>query len=395
MERLRGRQPKISIAPAGASSLPRFDVAGHMQALAHDPPTWPARTDAASLLAINLSIPRSGFANALPPFSLRLEFLDYPGEWLLDLPLLRLDFLTWSEQVLRRLENRPEAAEFLAFTTALPAASAADEKLAETGHRLYRDLLGRLRDAGLALLQPGRFLMPAPGAAPAWIGFFPMRGRGPLHDLLSRRFEAYKEAVQRDLSDPLFGQLDRMVVLVDLLSALHAGAAPFADLSTALRDASASLRWERDWLEAAMAIGRLQWPPPVLSRVAFAATKADHIADRQRGNLAALLRQVAAPAVDVRAAYFALSAVRCTKDSVMTLGDHAVSAVRGRRVGDGKLLESYPGEVPDRTPDAEFWAHPFLRVPDFEPYRLTDQGRGGIEAVNLDKLLLFLLEDVL
>ena len=393
--RLRGRIPKVSLAPAGAATLPRFDVAAHLAALAQDPPAWPARTDAASLLALDVSIPRTGLASALPPFTVRLEFLDYPGEWLLDLPLLRQDFSTWSDAALRRLDGRPEAAEFLAFATALPATASADESIAATGHRLYRSLLQHLRDAGLALLQPGRFLMPAPGAEPAWIAFFPMRGQGGLHDLLTRRFDAYREAVQRDLSDPLFGQLDRMVVLVDLLSALHAGPDAFRDLSVALREASASLRWERDWLETALALGKLQWPPPVISRVAFAATKSDHVADRQRGNLAALLRDVAAPTLDVRAGYFALGAVRCTEDIVLNVGDHALSAVRGRRIGDDTPARSYPGEVPDRAPGAEFWAHKFLQLPQFEPLRLPDSGRGGVPQIGLDTLLLFLLDDVL
>ena len=394
-ERLRGRMPKISVAPAGAASLPRFDVAAHLAALAKDPPAWPARTDAASLLALDVVLPRTGLASALPSFSLRLEFLDYPGEWLLDLPLLRQEFAAWSEQTLRRLEGREEAAQFLAFSTALRTGTPADEAVAAIGHRLYRELLGRLRDAGLALLQPGRFLMPAPGAEPAWMAFFPLRARGGLHDLLSRRFDAYKEAAQRELSDPMFGQLDRMVVLVDLLSALHAGPAAFHDLSAALKEASASLRWERNWLETALALGKLRWPPPVLSRVAFAATKSDHVAERQRGNLAALLRDVAAPTVDVRAAYFAVGAVRCTEDIVLNVGDHALSAVRGRRLGDDAPARSYPGEVPDRAPGAEFWAHKFLQLPQFEPLQLPQAGRGGVPNIGLDALLHFLLDDVL
>ena len=109
-ERLRGRGPRVTVAAAGAASLPRFDVAGHLAALAQDPPAWPARTDAASLLALDLVVPRTGLASALPALSLRLEFLDYPGEWLLDLPLLRQDFSAWSDGVLRRLEGRAEAA---------------------------------------------------------------------------------------------------------------------------------------------------------------------------------------------------------------------------------------------------------------------------------------------
>lgn len=394
-ERLRGRMPRVTVAPAGAANLPRFDVAGHLAALAQDPPAWPARTDAASLLALDVVVPRTGLTSALPALSLRLEFLDYPGEWLLDLPLLRQDFPAWSDAVLRRLEGREEAAQFLAFATALPAGAPADEAVAATGHRLYRALLQRLREAGLAMLQPGRFLMPAPGAEPAWMAFYPLRGRGGLHDLLARRYAAYVEAVQRDLSDPLFGQLDRMVVLVDLLSALHAGPDAFRDLSAALKEASASLRWERNWWETAMALGQLRWPPPVLSRVAFAATKSDHVAERQRGNLAALLRGVAAPEVDVRAGYFALGAVRCTEDIVMAVGDHALSAVRGRRIGDDTPARSYPGEVPDSAPGPEFWAHRFLQLPQFEPLRLPEGGRGGVPNIGLDALLLFLLDDIL
>ncbi|MBV8913352.1 MAG: YcjX family protein [Acetobacteraceae bacterium] len=396
MARLRGRLPSVSVAPAGAASLPRFDIGQHLAALAENPPAWPARTDAASLLALDLAIPREGLASALPPQRVRLEFLDYPGEWLLDLPLLRAEYWTWSETVLRRLDSRPEAAEFLGFAAALPDGAPGDEALAATGHRLYRALLRRLRDeAGLALLQPGRFLMPAPGPEPAWMAFFPYRGNGGLNQLLASRYQAYADAVSRELSDPLFGRLDRLVVLVDLLSALHAGEAAFRDASAALAEASAALRWRWDWLEAVLALTRLQLPPPVVGRVAFAATKADHVAERQRGNLAALLRTVAAPAVEVPAAYFALGAVRCTEDIVMTVGDHALSAVRGRRVGDDRPARSYPGEVPDRAPGPEFWAHKFLQLPQFEPLRLPDAGRGGVPNIGLDELLLFLLDDIL
>src|SRR5205823_3186306 len=110
---------------------------------------------------------REGLASVLPQRGLRLEFLDYPGEWLLDLPLLGEDFGEWSRATLRRLETAeaaPLARDFLAFVRGLAASAPADETLAATGHKLYRAALLRLRDeAGLSFLQPGRFLMPAPG----------------------------------------------------------------------------------------------------------------------------------------------------------------------------------------------------------------------------------------
>jgi predicted YcjX-like family ATPase len=388
-------EPRFALAPLGAGDVARFDEASNLAALAADPPAWPARTNAVSLLALTTTVSRGAF----PGRTLRLEFLDYPGEWLIDLPLLGLSFAEWSGGVLQRLgmaEVASITAPFLGFVNALPAKVAADEPLARAGARLYRDMLGRLRDAGLVFLQPGRHLMPAPGPEPPWMEFFPMTGEGALASLLARRYEAYVEAVRRDLASPLFADVDRLVILADVLSALHAGPVAFADTSAALQSAAASLRWEWSWLEAFAALRDLRLPPRLISRVAFAATKADHVADRQRGNLLALMRSLTkAPSTLVKTGYFAIASVRCTEDFVWTLDGRPVSAVRGRVLGQRSLTRSYPGEVPDRAPDADFWQHPFLALPEFEPMRLPEAGRLGVPNIGLDALMTFMLEDVL
>jgi hypothetical protein len=393
--RLAGRRLRVSVTPAGATDLPRFDTAAHLAALARDPPAWPARTQAISLLALDLEIGQPGPFAALPARRVRFELLDYPGEWLLDLPLLGLGFGAWSAATLRRLEKRREAADFLAFASALPANAPADEALARSGQRLYRAALFRLRDeAGLSLLQPGRFLVPTPAAEPPWLAFFPHVGEGPLAGLLRSRYEAYVAAVRAQLFSPAFGGLQGLVVLADLLSALHRGAAAFADAAVALAEVAEALRWGGpamlpDWLSALLGLG--------IARVAFVASKSDHVAERQRGNLAALAAAVTRLPMGrfMRTASFAVAAVRCTEDVVWTLDGHPVSAVRGRVAGAERAGRSYPGEVPDKPPGPDFWAHPFLALPDFEPMRLPLDGRGGVPNVNLDALLGFLLEDVL
>ncbi len=237
--------------------------------------------------------------------------------------------------------------------------------------------------------------MPAPGPEPGWTPFFPHRGAGPLQTLLNARYDAYTQAVQRDLSDPLFGNLDRLVVLVDLLSALHNGPAAFKDMQTALATAAAALRWRRSLLETAAAFSRLQFPPKTIGQVVFAATKSDHIGERQRANLTALLRQVVLPAAQARAAYFSLAAIRCTNEEVIQIAGHAVSGVVGRRLNDDRPVRFYPGEVPHEPPGPAFWQHPFLDLPTFEPLRPIDGGRGGIHHIGLDAVLLSLLDDVL
>ncbi|MBN9509837.1 MAG: YcjX family protein [Alphaproteobacteria bacterium] len=393
--RLGPRRLRVGLAPAGADALPRFDYAAHLAALAADPPRWPARTNAVSLLALDLEVTRAApLALVLPPHRLRLEVLDYPGEWLLDLPLLGQGFAAWSAAVLRRLEGRPAAAPFLGFLHALPARAGRDEALAASGHTLYRQALEGLRAEGLALLQPGRFLMPPPGPAPPWLGFFPMTGGGGLAALLEERYEQYRAAVRRELSAPGFAGIDRLVVLADVLAALHAGPAAFADAAAALGEVARALDGQQRpaWLPAFLA-GLLPFLGGI-ERVAFVASKADHVAERQRGNLAALVNRLAATP-RATTATFAIAAVRCTEDIVWTLEGHPVSAVRGRVAGEARAGRSYPGEVPDRTPDAAFWAHRFLALPDFEPMVLPLGGRGGVPHIGLDLLLDFLLGDLL
>lgn len=399
-QRLAGRTLRVSLAPSGAEAMPRFDYNAHLAALDRDPPSWPARTQAVSLLALDVEIGRGGLAAALPPQSIRLELLDYPGEWLLDLPMLGMSFAEWSAQVLRRLEHGRAAAlseGFRGFVGGLPSQAPADDTIARTGHVLFRTLLERLRDeASLALLQPGRFLMPAPGQAPPWLEFFPFAGGGPLGDLLGRRYDAYRDSIRRDLVSPSFGRVDRLVILADVLSALHAGEEAFSDMRQALATAGSALKWRQpgflpEWL------GGLSRLLGGVHRVAFAASKSDHVADRQRGNLAALVaRLVETPSTSgITTSSFALASVRCTEDIVWTLDRRPVSAVRGRIEGDERPVRSYPGEVPDRPPDGSFWEHPFLALPNFEPMRLPLAGRGGVPHINLDSLLAFLLEDIL
>jgi len=386
---------RFAPAPRGATNIPRFDQVRHLASLAADPPAWPERTGAVSLLALTTAFPRT----LLPPRVLRLEFLDYPGEWLIDLPLLTQDFAGWSAAMLKRLETTafPDITRpFLAFSRGLPAAAPADEALAQAGAGLYRTMLSALHAAGLSFLQPGRHLMPAPGPEPPWMAFFPMSASGGLQTLLASRYDKYVGAVKRDLASPLFAHVDRLVVLADVLTALHAGPAAFADMQAALGAAAGALRWSFNMWDALGALTEFRLPPKIISRVAFAATKADHVADRQRGNLASLMRSLTpVPAGTVRAEHFAIASVRCTEDFVWTLEGRPVSAVRGRVLGHQTLTRSYPGEVPDRPPDGDFWQHPFLALPQFEPMRLPEGGRLGVPNIGLDRLLAFLLEDVL
>ena len=225
--------------------------------------------------------------------------------------------------------------------------------------------------------------------------FFPARLDGPLGALLAQRFDAYVDAVRSSMVSPLFGRVDRLVVLADLLSALHAGPDAFADAQAALAAAAAALTQRQGWAEWLLALARLNLPAPAVGRVAFAATKGDHVGSRQRGNLVNLLRSLTPVGKGgPLTAHLAIASVTCTEDAAWTLAGRPVSAVRGRIAGQGLAL-SYPGEVPPEPPGADFWTHPFYSLPEFEPKQLHDGGRGGVPQLGLDDLLVFILGDAL
>ncbi|GGC52258.1 hypothetical protein GCM10011504_33350 [Siccirubricoccus deserti] len=394
-----GRLRAVRPVPAGIEGLPRFDVSAHLAALAADPPAWPARTEDLSTLALTLELDRAGMLGGLLGRRLlTLELLDYPGEWLLDLPMLGQGYAAWSAAALARL-RRGAAAEavgaFLAFAGALPQEAPAEDSLIRRGHGLYRAALLACRDQlGYRFLQPGRVLNPGPRGETPVFWFFPLPHpvRGDLAALMARRHAAYVEAQRVEFFEPFFRRFDRQAVLVDVLGALHAGPAAFADTAEAIAAIAGALRYGGGWLDRLTGAG--------VARVAFVATKADHVPARQRDALAALLGHlVAAPQERVGTAGVAtsvhtLASIRCTEDAVATLEGRPVAAVRGVLPG-GRVAKVYPGEIPLRPPEPGFWEHGFFEMPEFQPPRLDPAGAAGVPHLGLDALLAALIGDVL
>jgi predicted YcjX-like family ATPase len=401
LEATAGRLQRARAIPPGVEATPRFDAEAHLAALAADPPRWPERTDDLSTLSLSLVIRRRGlYGQFLPDREVTLDLLDYPGEWLLDLPMFGQDFSIWSEETLARIATgirAAPAAEFLAFARALPANAPAEDSLARRGHALYRRFLLQARDElGLRFLQPGRFLNPGPAGDAPLLWFFPMpeavRG-SPLGELLERRYAAYLRDQRDRFLDPVFRRFDRQVVLVDVLGALHAGREAFDDTAEALAAISGTLRYGRGWLDLLTGAG--------IARVAFAATKADHVPEVSRDSLSSLLAdlveaprrraEIAGAAVSVHT----VAAIRCTQEATALHEGRASPAVRGILLENGRWATVDPGIVPARRPPESFWNAAYFQMPVFRPPGLEADGRGGVPHLGLDGLLSGLLGDAL
>jgi len=399
-----GRLHAVRVAPPGNEALPRFDVAGHLAALAADPPAWPPRTEDLSTLELVLEVRRQTdpvglVSGVLGQRTVTLELLDYPGEWLLDLPMLRQDYAAWSAETLARLRRGPRAgiaAEFLAFIEALPAGMPAEESTVRRGAALYRDVLRACRDRlGFRFLQPGRLLNPGPRGETPLLWFFPLPGgaAGPLGRLLADRHAAYIAAQRAEFFEPYFRRFERQAVLVDVLGALHAGPEAFADTAEALAAIADALRYGGGWMDWLTGVG--------VQRVAFVATKADHVPERQRHALEALLGSLTggpaqrAGAAGVSSSVHSMAAIRCTEDDVATLEGRPVAAVRGVLLESGKPAKVYPGDIPLKPPGPDYWAHSFFEMPEFQPPRFDAAGGHGVPHLGLDAVLAALIGDAL
>ncbi len=262
------RERRITSAQLKAQrheDVPTFDYRGHVRALVGER-IWPESTRMISEMRLEIAYESATFlGRRLGRGKLDLDIVDYPGEWLLDLPLLAKDYRTWSRETVARARaagREAIAGPWLAHLRIADPILPEDEAIAEEAHRLFTGYLAAARGDGLAfsMVPPGRFLMPGDLAGSPAITFAPLDlpdsaglAPGSLGALMERRYEAYKDVVVRPFFRTHFARLDRQVVLVDVLAALNGGPAAVADLETALTEILACFRPGRaSWLSSVL-----------------------------------------------------------------------------------------------------------------------------------------------
>lgn len=350
-----GRIEAAVLSPQPDPGVPRFAYETHLAELKADPPRWPESTRSVSQLRLSLRVRPGGFRGALfGSRVLNIDIVDYPGEWLMDLGLMELDYAAWSEAALATARTPARAAHAAGWEAALAAVDPGQpfaEPDAQALAAAYAGYLAQCRDAGLAALAPGRFLMPGEMAGSPALTFAPLPrpetpGRESLHAEMRARYDAYRQLVVKPFFRDHFARLDRQVVLVDALGALARGPRALADLTQGMTDTLRAFRYGSGaWLDRLIG-------PRRIDRLLFVASKADHLHHAQHPRLLALVEAMLADAAN-RAAYrgtgiraMAVAAIRATVEQEATRGGERVSLVRGRRLEDGREMAIFPGELP-------------------------------------------------
>jgi predicted YcjX-like family ATPase len=408
-----GRLIAARLAAGKSDQMPRFPYQQNVERMARTPADWPARTTNISEIEIDIRFVPAGMLGFLLGrigsgiATLKLKIIDYPGEWLLDLPLLTQSYADWSRatlQLYRRGVRAEIGRDFIAYLSDRRHDAITSETDAQQAHALYRKLLLTARDEhALSFLQPGRFLEAGLLDEKPYLWFAPLDiperverpTDGTLGALMEQRFEAYKKEVVAPFYDQHFRNYSRQIVLVDVLGALLAGREAFEDTRLAIEAILASFRYGQSGILMRLLRGLR------IEKVLLAATKADHVPEVQRDHLAALLRNMAAlPALEVASSnagieVAAIASVISTDEDTEEIDGHRVQVVVGRPVGSETKAKFFVGNVPIRPPRAEAWGKPFLNIPVFEPPVIDVSPIDGIPHIDLDLALEYLIGDQL
>lgn len=416
-----GRVSKIRLEPQPDDAVPRFQYEDHIRALVADR-LWPDSTRAISQLRITLDYESaSGWGRLFSPGKLSIDIVDYPGEWLLDLPLLAQDFRTFSENTVTLASSgiRAELArDWLALSGTVNPAAAASEATARALAESFTAYLKACKsdERSLSTLPPGRFLMPGDLEGSPALTFAPLPNlisgapaKGSLAAMMERRYEAYKTHVVRPFFREHFARLDRQIVLIDALQAINRGAEAVHDLERALGDVLDCFRSGTNSFLSSFITRRID-------RIVIAATKADHLHHESHARLEAVTRRLVERAIErigmsgAGIEVMALASVRATREATVKHDGEELPVIvgvpmKGEKI-NGEIFDGerktaiFPGDLPE-NPDSFFEAleshsEGLLNFVRFRPPHIEETGGGlklSVPHIRLDRALQYLIGD--
>ncbi|RLV59324.1 YcjX family protein [Parashewanella curva] len=404
---VREQQPDLAI--------PSFAHNAAMAQLSSELPRWPESTRNISELRLAIHFrPQSGVRGKLFDKSkLLLDIIDYPGEWLLDLPLLKLNFVEWCIEQQSRiaiLSQQTGYKTFIEEMQKLDFASEMDLLVLERVAKQYQNLLTTsVNENGYYQAQPGRMLLPGDLEGSPLLTWFPLihLSKPELEALSSRaednsyfsilkqRYKAYLDEVVKPFYRDHFRHFDRQVVLVDCLSALNHGQTQFTDMTQALSGVLNSFQFgQTNWLNRLFA--------PKIDKLLFVASKCDQITRDQQSNLLYLLNDMLSETQQLASIKgcdvetMAISAIKVTRHGLVKHQDQEVEVVEGRVDETSDVLRIFPGEVPRTLPQADFWQKQGFQFNNFQPpISFANAQKLQLEHIRLDHLLQYLLGDKL
>ncbi len=402
------RHIATKVVPQEALKVPTFDYPRALNALlpSDGEPTWPASTERINTLRLAIKYQSaSGLRGHFSPQStLYLDIIDYPGEWLLDLPMLEQSYSQWCEQQYPLLLQHPRvntSTEFLNALEQLDLNAPVDEGLLAHIAALYQSMLvGLKKDTKLAMLQPGRMLMPGDLQGAPLLLFFPVNAQHIKRDEvvpgsnlahLIKRFNAYVKEVVKPFYNEHFKHFDRQIVLVDVLSALNEGHETLQEQSSVINQLLAHFNYGESGF-----FKRLF--KPNIDKILFAANKSDHISAKHHKDLALLLDSLVHEQSNhlkfdgVQIETMAMSSIAATQPRQVADKGQTLDCIYGKPLNEQDWLTYLPPQPPKRMLNKNEWPAQGFEFLSFAPMQNPDK---QLKHIRLDHVMQYLLGDKL
>jgi len=378
-----------------------FPYNAYLRAFRGDKPEWPAGTVDVSEFRLRLEMKKRRTR------AVEIHLVDYPGERLLDLPLIGKSFEAWSDQVLDESADpcrEPLARDWRAAVDAIPPGAAERHEAARRAAAAYKSYLLACREAGLQFLQPSAMLLPTEESAFLNLEFCPLPDRVRRSSpAVAAAFAARYHDYGRRYAAPFAAEAarcSRQIVLVDVLRVLRTGPICFRDTQRCIEEVLRAFTYGRHfpaydprewWRRMASALSL----ESQVERVAFVASKADLATRTNRDRLPRLLERLVRLAAnrlrmrldDGRILYRRCAAYRCTADAAKQVDGMPLAVLRGRRRMHGAEDKDgvwFPGEVPEDWPvEAYDPREEGLMFPEFLPAALPRE-RDDLPIPHLD-----------
>ncbi|MBH0016031.1 YcjX family protein [Pseudoalteromonas sp. NGC95] len=401
------RHVATKVVPQEALKVPTFNYTRALNSLlpSDGMPTWPASTERINTLRLAIKYQsNAGLRGHFSPQStLYLDIIDYPGEWLLDLPMLEQSYAQWCEQqypLLTQPSRVNTSSDFLMAVEQLDLNAPVDENALAHIAQLYQSMLvGLKKDTKLAMLQPGRMLMPGDLQGAPLLFFFPVSGKVNSDDVVAgsnlahliKRFNAYIKEVVKPFYNEHFRHFDRQIVLVDVLSALNEGHETLQEQSSVINQLLAHFNYGESGF-----FKRLF--KPNIDKILFAANKSDHISAKHHKDLALLLDSLVHEQSNhlkfdgVKIETMAMSSITATQPRQIADKGQTLDCIYGKPLHEPDWLTYLPPQPPSRMLNKNEWPAQGFEFLSFSPMPSPDK---QLKHIRLDHVMQYLLGDKL
>jgi len=397
--------------PLDGDLFPPFSYDDFYQTIASSEPAWPTPTQAISGCLLEVRMRHHG--RTLNPlrgdeFTLKVEIRDYPGEWLLDLPMLKMTYRDWCKQCLAQYSTEPRhhlLGELLSDLQGLDPFAQADLATLEALNDRFKIFLKACKSHGnsLGFIQPGRFLIPGDVDDDLAFCYVPllMLGQCNEEDLKRAapdsyykinldRYNRYIHSFVYPFFNEFFSGIDRQLVLVDVIQALYGGSEYIDDLREAMNRIGKCFGYGHGGM-----LDRLF--APKVDKVIYVATKIDQVIADDHESVRQLLASIVRKSqqdISHQGANTVIEASSAVRSSSY-FHYQGANAIKGNGV-DGKehkyINPSIPNKIPEGDTDWERLSgfhSPLLRPPS----GLSCRNQDVIPHVRLDSVLQYMIGD--